>query len=794
MDVGHKVVGVSLPAQFAALTNYPQFIIWKIVPDPNGGKPRKVPIDARSGLNRDPHDPAGWLSFDDAVTAAQQFGYGVGFVLTDGDPFFCVDVDNALIDGQWSTTAQGVFAALPGLAFELSFSGNGFHLWGMYETPVAHSNKRLDLDIELYVTKRFIAITGVNPAGSLQPVQPLYEIAASWFPPGKGAVTNINWVDAAVPEWNGPADDAELINKMLLSRPSMRSLRGEAASFVELWTGAESLGKYYPDGDQNRAFDWSSAELGLCTKLAFWTGKNPARMDRLFRMSALVRNKWLNREYIRRRAIEKGISYCESVLGARNVTAEVGPLTAQPAVVAGAPNAYQFLAPDQQIAHFNGCVYVIDRHQVFTPRGAFLNPAQFKAVYGGYVFAMDAENNDTSRNAFEVLTESRAHRWEPVDSTLFRPEDPAGTRYEESGLRLINSYVPVNTPSCPGDVSPMLGLLEKMIPDTQMRLILIAYMASLVQNPGVKFQWAPCIQGVEGNGKTLLLTAMAMAVGRKYTHYPNADDIGNKFNDWITETLFCPVEEMHQAKNPEITEALKGLITNSVLAVQGKGLKQTTGDNRANFMFCSNRKDALIKSANDRRVCPIFTAQQTQRDIINAGMDGLYFPQLWRWLNTGGAAYWTHYLQTFAIPDELNPAGSCHRAPITSSTAEALEVSTPRAQRIIAEAIAEHRVGFRNGWISSIQLAILFDRVRGPGVSRKDRADAIIALGYALHPNLTNGRSPVRLPSEENARPLIYCTIGSIQTQLTGHAILTAYLKAQTDETLTQTGVSNHGN
>ena len=781
---------MSLPAPFAPLGEYAQFIIWRLVPDPNGGKPAKVPIDSRTGLNRDPHDPNGWLSFDEAVAAAQAFGCYVGFVLTDGDPFFCVDIDNALVDGQWSTTAQGVLAALPGLAFEVSFSGNGCHLWGMYETPVAHSNKRKDLDIELYVTKRFIAITGEQAAGLLQPVQALYEIAASWFPPGERAVGNINWVDAAVPEWSGPADDAELIQKMLLSQPGIRALRGESASFVELWTGAESLGRYYPDGEKGRPFDWSGAELALCTRLAFWAGKNPVRMDRLFRQSALMRDKWLERADIRQWAIEKGIEYCDAVLGARNATADVGPPGVQPAV--GAPNAYQFLAPDQQVQHFAGCVYVIDRHQVLTPRGAFLNPPQFKAVYGGYVFAMDADNSDTSRNAFEVLTESRAHRWEPADSTTFRPEDPAGTRYEESGQRLVNSYVPVNTPSYSGDVSPMLGLLEKMIPDTQMRLVLISYMAAQVQHIGVKFQWAPCIQGVEGNGKTFLLTAMAMAIGRKYTHYPNADDMGNKFNDWITETVYCPVEEMHQAKNPEMAEALKGLITNSVLAVQGKGLKQTTGDNRANFIFCSNRKDALIKSASDRRVCPIFTAQQTTADLITSGMGGLYWPNLWRWLNTGGAAHFTHYLQTFAIPDELNPATSCHRAPLTSSTAEALEVSMPRAQRIIAEAIAEHRVGFRNGWISSIQLAILFDRIRGPGVSRKDRAAAIAALGYVLHPNLANGRSPIRLPSEENARPLIYCTLGSIQAQLTGHEILAAYLKAQTDEA-PQIGVHKSG-
>jgi len=36
----------------------------------------------------------------------------------------------------------------------------------------------------------------------------------------------------------------------------------------------------------------SEADLSLCNLLAFWTGKNPEQMDRLFRRSGLMRSKW----------------------------------------------------------------------------------------------------------------------------------------------------------------------------------------------------------------------------------------------------------------------------------------------------------------------------------------------------------------------------------------------------------------------------------------------------------------------------------------------------------------------
>ena len=49
----------------------------------------------------------------------------------------------------------------------------------------------------------------------------------------------------------------------------------------ELWSGRDSR---YPSQ--------SEADMGLCFYLAFWTGGDPERMDRLFRDSGLMRGKW----------------------------------------------------------------------------------------------------------------------------------------------------------------------------------------------------------------------------------------------------------------------------------------------------------------------------------------------------------------------------------------------------------------------------------------------------------------------------------------------------------------------
>jgi len=75
-----------------------------------------------------------------------------------------------------------------------------------------------------------------------------------------------------------------------------RMWQKDAAS-VSLWGGDLSA---YND-------DHSSADLALCSKLAFWFGRDPVRIDRVFRRSALYRDKWLREDY-RNNTIDKAIA------------------------------------------------------------------------------------------------------------------------------------------------------------------------------------------------------------------------------------------------------------------------------------------------------------------------------------------------------------------------------------------------------------------------------------------------------------------------------------------------------
>lgn len=359
---------------------------------------------------------------------------------------------------------------------------------------------------------------------------------------------------------------------------------------------------------------------------------------------------------------------------------------------------------------------------------------------------------------------------------------PAGEVFSEEGFDLINTYIPIETKRKKGDPSRMLELLEKLLPDGNDRAILMAYCASLVQNPGVKFQWSPLIQGTEGNGKTALLQCIAHAVGWRYTHLPNATELGDgggKFNKWMQNKLFIGIEEIYTAERHHIVEQMKTW-TNSKMEVQGKGADQVTMDTPFNTIALSNHQDAMRITYDQRRWAVFWCAQQSASDLVRDGMDGNYFRDLYNWLRDEGYEIMNDYFRTYDIPDKYNPATDCQRAPITTSTDAAVELTLGAVEQEVADAIEEARHGFAGGWVSSIMLNnLLKDLKVSHKIPRNKHRKMLKLLGYDWHPGLVNGRVNSPIP-QEAGKPKLFSKVGHINNNLEGQSeIMAAYCKAQ---------------
>lgn len=743
---------MTLPAQFLPV---------KLVPRPNG-KTDKFPLN-KAGKVVDAHDPAHWMTEADARACGADT---IGFVFTSSDPYGFMDFDDARSwDGTWLPVALDLFGKFreTGAACEISQSGSGLHVIGRVD-PARVADRRNKFGkltrpdkgnwCEFYFTGRFVAF---GPNGWDGNIDVDITDAVLSVVPERDDNEAVELSNGPSPDWQGPVDDDELIKRMCASRGSMATMFGDKASIADLWTGkVESLAKAFPPIAGGDPYDRSSADMALMSHLAFWTGRDIARMDRLYRRSALMREKYDKRPGTYAfPSLVRAATACQKVYNQPPKVAPTPPGSLPPVppplgimapVVTTLETRHGFMSLTDLMGYFKGCIYVMQPHRIMVEGGDLLKPEQFKAFYGGYHFAMDSANEKFTTNAFEAFTENKAVDFPKARKMCFQPKETPGAIIGDQ----VNVYYPITVDRASGDVTPFLDFLTKLLPNDADRAQILAYMASLVQNPGVKFQWAPVLQGVEGNGKSLLTRVLWNAVGAKYSHLPAAEDLANPFNSYLMNKLFIGVEEIHMNGRRELLDNLKPIITNDKIEVQPKGVDKFMIDNVANWFFCTNHRDAVLKTKHDRRYGIYFTAQQTVEDLERDGMTGDYFPKLYNWLKDQGYKYVAEFLHTYAVPVALDPAGAMHRAPVTSSTGAAINASLGKAEQFVIEAVESEEPGFRKGWISSHKLTKLLDGVRLSLAPHKTRT-MLADLGY-----VEVCRSTRVLNSEDGRRPVLY--------------------------------------
>jgi putative DNA primase/helicase len=240
---------------------YEQWVNWRMDTE------RKVPVNPATLGNAGVQWPNTWASFEKAREIATHHHLGIGFVLTSGDPYTCVDLDHCVDEHrEVSEATRSILSLLSGYV-ELSPSGTGLHTWIKNEVPV----NRRTIGIEVYSSKRWMSVTGRhNP--HIQPVIPertaeLAELIRLHFPGEDREVHNL---------------PVELGDEDIWQR-LFRSQNG--AFFESLYRGDISV--CYNDH--------SRGVILLCNILSDMTDLDAARIKRLLYQTNLVRPKWEER-------------------------------------------------------------------------------------------------------------------------------------------------------------------------------------------------------------------------------------------------------------------------------------------------------------------------------------------------------------------------------------------------------------------------------------------------------------------------------------------------------------------
>lgn len=325
------------------LQDHGRFCLWKYTQD-NKGKwtkpPYKACFPASQASKNNPAD------FTDMATAlSYSAGYdGLGVHIGFSDDVSAIDIDHCIDEaGNLSMLAQSVVDLMDTYT-ERSPSGQGIRIFFRIapgfvydrDSYLIKNSKATDpreewpqaQGLEVYVANPdntyYVTVTGdVVRAGDVQErtqqllqvlkrymERPVDTMATSGKPLSVGASLGLS--------------DRELIDKAQGAE--------NGAKFKALWNGDWQGAGY---GSQ------SEADLALCSMLAYWTGRDTARIDNLFRESGLYRGKWDERHgpnTYGEATVIKAVERCNNVYSPRTFDAPPPP----------EPPAYMVQQPEAQ--------------------------------------------------------------------------------------------------------------------------------------------------------------------------------------------------------------------------------------------------------------------------------------------------------------------------------------------------------------------------------------------------------------------------------------------------------------
>ena len=266
------------------------------------GKKTKVPCSANGGATGTSKNYSfTWVTYEEAMAAKANNKFsGIGFIIPEG--YFFLDIDEKDLQDPIVQRFLKRFSSYT----EYSVSDTGLHTYGkcdikqlptyLDKAGIIRLEKKFlmknsKLDLELYIgglTNRFAVFTGKTIVD-----KPLEDCTPAILETlNKEMLRTVPKETAALP--CSKCDVDSVIKHLKSDRNHDKFIR------------------LFDKGDLTGYGSQSEADLALCTIVAFRTGNNPEAIDSIFRMSALMRDKW-DREDYRDRTIEKAIEGCHGV-------------------------------------------------------------------------------------------------------------------------------------------------------------------------------------------------------------------------------------------------------------------------------------------------------------------------------------------------------------------------------------------------------------------------------------------------------------------------------------------------
>ena len=282
----------SLPQALNPLKELRHWVAWTMKNNPdNPQKPKKCPIDPRTGNGAKANDAQTWGTLDEALSRASQNAArkglqvgqldGVGFEFgVEPCGFGGIDLDSVICeDGKLKPFAEDIVRQMDSYT-EISPSGKGLHILFRLNAPLSEMGKRRKDDsigLEIYDSGRYFTITG-NVYGEGKPIaertEQLRRVYGKYMAEKEKPKANPPSTVKASQKQPAEMSDSDLC-EVMFSNPK---------------NGGDIQRLY--NGDISGYESQSQADLALCCHLAYYTGNDASRIDGMFRQSGLMRGKW----------------------------------------------------------------------------------------------------------------------------------------------------------------------------------------------------------------------------------------------------------------------------------------------------------------------------------------------------------------------------------------------------------------------------------------------------------------------------------------------------------------------
>ena len=145
---------------------------------------------------------------------------------------------------------------------------------------------------------------------------------------------------------------------------------------------------------------------------------------------------------------------------------------------------------------------------------------------------------------------------------------------------------------------------------------LLDWMARNVQDPGGERPGvAVVLKSVDfGTGKGVFATQYGMLFGPHFQQITNGTHLLGKFNNHLKDCLLCFVDEGVWGGDKQAAGVLKGLITESIMMIEPKGINAFPVENHINLIIASNNDWVVPAGFDERRYLVLDVSPKRKQD------------------------------------------------------------------------------------------------------------------------------------------------------------------------------------